>query len=96
MRRRKVESTDTQIEQLRAERQANDSMVQASQAMQEAVAGLGQSVAVIGDAVGKMSEAVGQFADTSRSNTDKAIAAISRPKRVVREKGRIARIETEE
>ena len=96
MRRRKVESTDTQIEQLRAERQANDSMVQASQAMQEAVAGLGQSVAVIGDAVGKMSEAVGQFADTSRANTDKAIAAISRPKRVVREKGRIARIETEE
>ena len=96
MRRRKVESTDTQIEQLRAERQANDSMVQASQAMQEAVAGLGQSVAVIGDAVGKMSEAVGQFAETSRANTDKAIAAISRPKRVVREKGRIARIETEE
>ena len=96
MRRRKVASTDTQIEQLRAERQANDSMVQASQAMQEAVAGLGQSVAVIGDAVGKMSEAVGQFAETSRANTDKAIAAISRPKRVVREKGRIARIETEE
>jgi hypothetical protein len=96
MRRRKVESTDTQIEQLRAERQANDSMVQASAAMQEAVAGLGQSVAVIGDAVGKMSDAVGQFADTSRTNTDKAIAAISRPKRVVREKGRIARIETEE
>lgn len=95
MRRRKVESTDTQIEQLRAERQANDSMVQASQAMQEAVSGLGQSVAVIGDAVGRMSEAVGQFAATSSANTDKAIAAISRPKRVVREKGRISRIETE-
>jgi hypothetical protein len=96
MRRRRVEATDTEVEQLRAERQANDSMVQASQAMQEAVAGLGQTVAVIGDAVGKMGEAVGQFAETSRANTDKAIAAISRPKRVVREKGRIARIETEE
>lgn len=96
MRRRRVEATDTEVEQLRAERQNNDSMMQASQAMQDAVAGLGQSVAVIGDAVGKMGEAVGQFAETSRLNTDKAIAAISRPKRVVREKGRIARIETED
>jgi hypothetical protein len=95
LRRNKVEATDGQIEQLRAERQANDSMVQASQAMQQAVAGLGQSVAVIGDAVGRMSDAVGQFAATSSRNTDKAIEAISRPKRVVRERGRISRIETE-
>jgi uncharacterized protein YoxC len=70
-------------------------MVQASQAMQQAVAGLGQSVSVIGDAVGRMSDAVGQFAATSSRNTDKAIEAISRPKRVVRERGRISRIETE-
>jgi hypothetical protein len=95
LRRNKVEATDGQIEQLRAERQANDSMVQASQAMQQAVAGLGQSVSVIGDAVGRMSDAVGQFAATSSRNTDKAIEAISRPKRVVRERGRISRIETE-
>ncbi len=71
-------------------------MVQASQTMMNAVAGLGQSVAVIGDAVEKMSEAVGQFADTSRANTEKAIAAISKPKRVIREKGRISRIETDD
>jgi hypothetical protein len=96
MRRRKVDSTDSQIEQLRSERQANDSMVQASAAMQQAVDGLGQSIAFIGDAVGKMSQAVGQFADVSSQNTDKAIAAISRPKRIVREKGRVSRIETEE
>jgi hypothetical protein len=95
LRRNRVEATDGQIEQLRAERQANDSMVQASQAMQQAVAGLGQSVAVIGDAVGRMSDAVGQFAEVSSRNTDKAIEAISRPKRVVRERGRISRIETE-
>jgi hypothetical protein len=95
LRRNKVEATDGQIEQLRAERQANDSMVQASQAMQQAVAGLGQSVSVIGDAVGRMSDAVGQFAEVSSRNTDKAIEAISRPKRVVRERGRISRIETE-
>jgi hypothetical protein len=95
MRKRKVDSTDSQIEQLRSERQANDSMVQASAAMQQAVDGLGQSIAFIGDAVGKMSEAVGQFANVSSQNTDKAIAAISRPKRIVREKGRVSRIETE-
>jgi hypothetical protein len=95
LRRTKVEATDGQIEQLRAERQANDSMVQASEAMQQAVAGIGQTVAVIGEAVGKMSEAVGQFAESSSRNTDKAIEALSKPKRVVRERGRIARIETE-
>lgn len=95
MRRRKVDSTDSQIEQLRSERQANDSMIQASAAMQQAVDGLGQSVAFIGDAVGKMSQAVGQFADVSSQNTEKAIAAISRPKRIVRERGRVSRIETE-
>jgi hypothetical protein len=96
MRRRKVESTDSQIEQLRSERQANDSMIQASEAMQNAVANLGQSVAVIGNAVGKMSEAVGQFAEVSSQNAEKAIAAISKPKKIIREKGRIARIETED
>ena len=37
-----------------------------------------------------------KLANSAACNTDKAIAAISRPKRVVREKGRIARIETEE
>jgi hypothetical protein len=93
LRRNRVEATDGQIEQLRAERQANDSMVQASEAMQQAVAGIGQTVAVIGEAVGKMSEAVGQFAESSSRNTDKAIEALSKPKRVVREKGRVVGIE---
>jgi hypothetical protein len=93
LRRNRVESTDGQIEQLRAERQANDSMVQASEVMQQAVAGIGQTVAVIGEAVGKMSEAVGQFAEASSRNTDKAIEALNKPKRVVREKGRVVGIE---
>jgi len=52
-------------------------------------------VSVIGDAVGQMSQAVGQFAAVTSENSDKAIKALSRPKRVVREKGRISRIETE-
>jgi hypothetical protein len=95
MRKNKVDATDTQIEQLRAERVTNDTMVQASEAMQQAVIGLSESVSVIGSAVGQMSEAVGQFAQVTSQNADKAIAALSRPKRVVREKGRISRIETE-
>jgi hypothetical protein len=95
MRKNKVDATDTQIEQLRAERMTNDTMVQASEAMQQAVIGLSESVSVIGSAVGQMSEAVGQFAQVSSANTDKAIAALAKPKRVVREKGRIARIETD-
>jgi hypothetical protein len=95
MRKNKVDATDTQIEQLKAERMTNDTMVQASQAMQQAVIGLSESVSVIGNAVGQMSEAVGQFAQVTSQNADKAIAALSRPKRVVREKGRISRIETE-
>ena len=95
MRKNKVDATDTQVEQLKAERMTNDTMMQASAAMQQAVTGLSESVAVIGDAVGQMSQAVGQFAQVSSENADKAIKALSRPKRVVREKGRISRIETE-
>jgi hypothetical protein len=95
VRKNKADATDTQIEQLRAERVTNDTMVQASEAMQQAVIGLSESVSVIGNAVGQMSEAVGQFAAVSSANTDKAIAALSKPKRVVRDKGRISRIETE-
>jgi hypothetical protein len=95
MRKNKADATDTQVEQLKAERMTNDSMMQASVAMQQAVTGLSESVAVIGDAVGQMSQAVGQFAAVSSENTDKAIAALSKPKRFVREKGRITKIETE-
>lgn len=83
------EKTMLEIEALRLE-------IQASQAMQEAATEFGQSVSVIGDAVGKISDAVGQFANVSSQNAEKAIAAISKPKRIIREKGRISRIETEE
>jgi hypothetical protein len=92
MRKNKAEATETQIQ---SDRAASETAMQASQAMQQAVAGLSESVSVIGNAVGQMSEAVGQFAQVTAQNADKAIAALSRPKRVVREKGRISRIETE-
>jgi hypothetical protein len=92
MRKNKAEATETQIQ---SDRAASETAMQASQAMQQAVIGLSESVSVIGNAVGQMSEAVGQFAQVTSQNADKAIAALSRPKRVVREKGRISRIETE-
>ena len=94
-REEKIRMARGKVEQVNADREANNTMAQASAAMQQAVTGLSQSVAVIGDAVGQMSEAVGQFAQATTQNADKAIAVLSRPKRVVREKGRISRIEIE-
>jgi len=94
-RQEKITAARGKVEQINADREANNTMAQAASAMQQAVTGLSQSVAVIGDAVGQMSQAVGQFAAVTSENSDKAIKALSRPKRVVREKGRISRIETE-
>jgi hypothetical protein len=94
-RQEKITAARGKVEQINADREANNTMAQAASAMQQAVTGLSQSVSVIGDAVGQMSQAVGQFAAVTSENSDKAIKALSRPKRVVREKGRISRIETE-
>lgn len=94
-RQEKITAARGKVEQINADREANNTMAQAASAMQQAVIGLSESVSVIGSAVGQMSEAVGQFAQVTSQNADKAIAALSRPKRVVREKGRISRIETE-
>jgi hypothetical protein len=89
LKRNRVEATDTQIEQLRAERTTNDSMVMASEMMQQAVTGISQ-------AVNKIGGAMEQLATSNTQNAEKAIQSINKPKRVVREKGRIIRIETEE
>jgi hypothetical protein len=104
IRRLKMAETASQVEKGMVGAAATDGMMQASQQMQEAVVGLGQSVneaviglgqtvAAIGEAVGEMSKAVGQFADTSKQNTEKALEAISKPRRVVRDKGRVVGIE---
>jgi uncharacterized protein YoxC len=104
IRRLKMAETASQVEKGMVGAAATDSMMQATQQMQEAVIGLGQSVneavmglgqtvEAIGEAVGEMSKAVGQFADTSKQNTEKALEAISKPRRVVRDKGRVVGIE---
>ena len=96
LKRNRVEATDTQIEQLRAERTTNDSMVMASEMMQAAVSGIAEAVDKIGGAMEQLATSNTQNAEKATQNVEKAIQSINKPKRVVREKGRITRIETEE
>jgi len=96
LKRNRVEATDTQIEQLRAERTTNDSMVMASEMMQQAVSGIAEAVDKIGGAMEQLATSNTQNAEKATQNVEKAIQSINKPKRVVREKGRITRIETEE
>jgi hypothetical protein len=96
LKRNRVEATDTQIEQLRAERTTNDSMVMASEMMQAAVTGIAEAVDKIGGAMEQLATSNSVNAEKATQNVEKAIQSINKPKRVVREKGRITRIETEE
>jgi uncharacterized protein YoxC len=64
-------------------------------AVEKMTATMGEAVGKVGDAVQEVGSAVNNFTDTSLENTERALQAISKPKRVVREKGRISRIETE-
>jgi response regulator RpfG family c-di-GMP phosphodiesterase len=64
-------------------------------AVEKMAATMGEAVGKVGDAVQEVGSAVNNFTDTSLENTERALQAISKPKRVVREKGRISRIETE-
>jgi hypothetical protein len=96
LKRNRVEATDTQIEQLRAERTTNDSMVMASEMMQQAVTGIAEAVDKIGGAMEQLATSNTLNAEKATQNAERAIQSINKPKRVVREKGRITRIETEE
>ena len=49
--------------------------------------------AIMGEAVQEVGSAVNNFTDTSRQNTERALQAIAKPKRIVREKGRVVGIE---
>jgi hypothetical protein len=91
----KADQTDDELNMLRAERQTNEAMVAGVQAMQQAIVGLGEAAAMIQNSAQQISETVGLFSKVTTANTDKAINALSRPKRIVREKGRITRIEVE-
>jgi hypothetical protein len=61
--------------------------------MRDVVSGLGDSVAAMGEVVGQMREAIGTLADSNKANVERALQSINRPKRLVRERGRIVGIE---
>jgi hypothetical protein len=91
----KADQTDDELNMLRAERQTNEAMVAGVNAMQQAIVGLGEAAAMIQNSAQQISETVGLFSKVTTANTDKAIAAMSKPRRVVRKNGRIDSIEVE-
>lgn len=95
LKRRQLDEQDQRLAKLREELAASQNQVQAAEALQQLVTGLDQRVADINATVGAMDDAIRKFNESITANTAKALEAIARPKRVVRERGRITRIETE-
>jgi hypothetical protein len=96
IKRRQLMEQDAMLERAYAERDALQSGAESSNGMREVVSGLGESVSAISDAVGQMREAIGTLADSNAANAERALQALAKPKRIVRERGRIARIETDD
>jgi uncharacterized coiled-coil protein SlyX len=95
LKRRTLDEQDQKLAKLREELAASQNQAQAAEALQQLVTGLDQRVADINATVGAMDDAIRKFNESITANTAKALEAIARPKRVVRERGRITRIETE-
>jgi hypothetical protein len=76
-----------------ANQQLQATVAEIGASVSQAVDGLNQTASVIGSAAERMSEAIGQFAETSNNNMEKALDAIAKPKRVIRENGRVIGIE---
>ena len=49
----------------------------------------------VSEAISKIGDAIKEFSIVSTQNTQSALSMIQKPKRIVRENGRVARIETE-
>ena len=95
IKRRKLEEQDLKLNQVREELSASETKNMASDEMVKVVENLRERVSMIDQAVTRIGETMADMAGVMRENADRAIAAISRPKRIVREKGRVARIEVE-
>ena len=95
IKRRKLEEQDLKLNQVREELSASDAKNQTVDEMAQVVENLRERVSMIDQAVTRIGETMADMAGVMRENADRAIAAISRPKRIVREKGRVARIEVE-
>jgi hypothetical protein len=95
LKRRQLDEQEARLARVMEELAASETKNTAAEEMQAVVENLRERVAVIDSAVSKIGEAMGELSGVMRENADRAIAAISKPKRIVRERGRIARIETE-
>jgi hypothetical protein len=95
LKQRQLDNSEAQLAQVYSELDAKNAETQSSQGIQQVVEGLGESAAAIGDAVAQMRDAVSTLAESNKANVDRALQSINRPKRLVRERGRIARIEVE-
>jgi len=93
IKRRQLMEQDALLERVMAERDANITVSESSNGMRDVVSGLGDSVAAMGEVVGQMREAIGTLADSNKANVERALQSINRPKRLVRERGRIVGIE---
>jgi hypothetical protein len=93
IKRRQLMEQDALLERVMAERDANMSVSESSNGMRDVVSGLGDCVAAMGEVVGQMREAIGTLADSNKANVERALQSINRPKRLVRERGRIVGIE---
>jgi len=83
---RQLEEIESKVDTVKAQITAAQTMSQASQSITNAVSGIDSGVAGFKDAVDAMSK-------TQREATEAALKAVNRPKKLIREKGKIVGIE---
>jgi hypothetical protein len=87
----KLEAELLKIEQMRAPAPAPEP----DNRVNETIQGLQAGIQAVSQAVASLGEVVTKMAEANSDNAEKALEALQRPKRIVREKGRITRIEVE-
>ena len=84
--------------------EANRTLMMATQALEKAYNDheeksngdeMGKQMASMSEAISKVGDAIKEFSAVSSQNTQSALSMISKPKKLIRENGRIARIETD-
>lgn len=95
IKRRKLEREDEELNKIRSETRSKDTQTVAAEEFLSATAEFRQLAQDLTARVNEVDQAVQDLAKTMRSNADRAIEAISRPKRIIRERGRITRIEVQ-
>ena len=94
----KLKQLEQQSEQKNKEQENQESLIilsQALQSMQSAVQALEKNMVSIASAVNESGNTMSSLIELNKENLDKALKALARPKRVVREKGQIVKIEME-